>query len=102
MRRFVQDQPHYDHRDSPERMAQHALILAKIHAFMDPPGTTLRAYPESDTGFPARYARAIAFYRRFGMTGTGEDDENLYFTLHRDDFRRNRDDFMKILQDQAA
>jgi len=47
-------------------------------------------------------ARAIAFYRRFGMTGTGEDDENLYFTLHRDDFRRNRDDFMKILQDQAA
>jgi RimJ/RimL family protein N-acetyltransferase len=47
-------------------------------------------------------ARAIAFYRRFGMTGTGQDAENLYFTLHRDDFRRNRDDFMKLLQGQAA
>jgi RimJ/RimL family protein N-acetyltransferase len=47
-------------------------------------------------------ARAIAFYRRFGMTQGGEDAENLYFTLHWDDFRRNRDDFMKLLQDQAA
>ena len=46
--------------------------------------------------------RAIAFYRRFGMTRTGEDAENLYFTLSRSDFRRNRDAFMKILQDQAA
>lgn len=63
MRRFVQDQPHYGHRDSPERMAQHALILAKIHAFMDPPNTTLRAYPSSDTSLPGRYARAIAWYR---------------------------------------
>src|SRR3989344_2643424 len=63
MRRFVQDQPHYDHRDSPERMAQHALILAKIHAFMDPPNTTLRAYPSTNTALPARYARAIAWYR---------------------------------------
>ena len=47
-------------------------------------------------------ARAIAFYRRLGMTETGQDAENLYFTLSRDDFGRNRDDFMKILQDQAA
>lgn len=46
--------------------------------------------------------RAIAFYRRFGMIETGQDAENLYFTLHRDDFGRNRDGFMKILQDQAV
>lgn len=63
MRRFVQEQPHYSHRDSPERMAQHALILAKIHAFMDPPNQTLRAYPSTDTSLPGRYARAIAWYR---------------------------------------
>jgi predicted Zn-dependent protease len=44
-------------------MAQHALMLAKIHAFMSPPSLTLRTYAESDTGFAARYARAIAFYR---------------------------------------
>lgn len=63
LRRFVSEQPHYDHRDSPERMAQHALILAKIHAFMDAPNMTLRAYPDSDVTLPARYARAIAWYR---------------------------------------
>jgi predicted Zn-dependent protease len=53
----------YDREDSPERMAQHALIRAKIHAFMDPPTQTLRTYLETDTSFPARYARAIAWYR---------------------------------------
>ena len=63
LRRLVAEQPHYDHRDSPERVAQHALIVAKIHAFLDAPNSTLRAYPETDTGLPARYARAIAWYR---------------------------------------
>ncbi|QCQ99195.1 M48 family metalloprotease [Brevundimonas sp. SGAir0440] len=63
LRRYVQEQPHYDHRDSPERMAQHALILAKIHAFMAPPNATLRDYPSTDASLPGRYARAIAWYR---------------------------------------
>ncbi len=63
LRRPVEAASHYGNVDSPERQAQHALMLAKIHAFMDAPTETLRAYPESDAGFPARYARAIAWYR---------------------------------------
>jgi predicted Zn-dependent protease len=63
LRRFVAEQSNYGQTDSAERMAQHALVLAKIHAFMDAPGTTLRAYPESDVTLPGRYARAIAWYR---------------------------------------
>jgi predicted Zn-dependent protease len=63
LRRLVAEQPHYGHQDSPERVAQHALILAKIHAFMDAPNTTLRAYPETDESLPGRYARTIAWYR---------------------------------------
>lgn len=63
LRRFVAEQSNYDQVDSPERIAQHALILAKIHAFMDPPNQTLRDYPDSDVSFPARYARSIAWYR---------------------------------------
>lgn len=47
-------------------------------------------------------ARAIAFYRRFGMTETGQDADNLYFTLGREDFRSNREAFMKTLQGQSA
>ena len=63
LRRPVEAAPHYGHVDSPERMAQHALILAKIHAFMDAPAMTLRDYPASATDFPSRYARAIGYYR---------------------------------------
>ena len=87
LRRFVAEQPHYAHRDSPERLAQHALILAKIHAFMDNPRETLRDYPETDVALPARYARAIAWYRD-GQTDRAldavdvllsEQPENPYF-----------------------
>jgi len=63
LRRFVAEQSNYSHQDSPERVAEHALILAKIHAFMDAPNQTLRDYPDGDTSVPARYARAIALYR---------------------------------------
>jgi predicted Zn-dependent protease len=63
LRRPVEAMSNYDRVDSPERMAQHALIRAKIQAFMNPPTQTLRTYLETDTSFPARYARAIAWYR---------------------------------------
>ena len=87
LRRLVAEQPHYNHQDSPERVAQHALILAKIHAFMDAPNATLRDYPESDESLPGRYARTIAWYRD-GQTDRAlaavdallaEQPENPYF-----------------------
>ena len=63
LRRFVAEQSNYDRADSPDRVAQHALVLAKSHAFMDDPNQTLRDYPESDISLPGRYARSIAWYR---------------------------------------
>jgi predicted Zn-dependent protease len=63
LRRPAEASPHYARQDSPERMAQHALVLAKIHAFMDHPNQTLRTYLPADESLPARYARAIAWYR---------------------------------------
>ncbi|MBN9480771.1 MAG: M48 family metallopeptidase [Bordetella sp.] len=87
LRRPVEAASHYDRRDSPERMAQHALVVAKIRAFMDAPNATLRDYPSSDASLPARYARAIAWYRD-GQTQKaldavdvllGEQPENPYF-----------------------
>jgi len=63
LRRPVESASSYSRTDSPERMAQHALIRAKIEAFMNPPTQTLRTYLDNDTSFPARYARAIAWYR---------------------------------------
>lgn len=63
LRPAVEAASHYDKRDSTQRMAEHALVVAKIRAFMDAPNATLRDYPSSDASLPARYARAIAWYR---------------------------------------
>ena len=63
LRRPVEAGAHYNTPERPERQAQLLLVQAKIHAFTDPSTQTLRTYLESDTSFPARYARAIAWYR---------------------------------------
>jgi len=42
----------------------HRRMLAKLYAFLEPFRRTLRRYPESDTGVDARYARAVAYYRK--------------------------------------
>lgn len=87
LRRPVEAASNYEKRDSPQRMAEHALVVAKIRAFMDAPNATLRDYPSSDASLPARYARAIAWYRD-GQTQKaldavdvllGEQPDNPYF-----------------------
>jgi len=63
LRLRVEAQPHYGAEDSPEALAEHAILVAKIKAFMNPPQQTFTDYKETDKGFPARYARAIAYYK---------------------------------------
>jgi predicted Zn-dependent protease len=38
-------------------------MTAKLKAYLNEPGITLRQYPPSDQAFEARYARAIAYHR---------------------------------------
>lgn len=38
-------------------------MVAKLYGFIEPLRNVLRRYPETDTSFAARYARAIAYYR---------------------------------------
>lgn len=49
--------------EPPDAEARLRRIQVKLHAFLDPPATTLAAFPQSDNSAPARYARAIAYYR---------------------------------------
>jgi predicted Zn-dependent protease len=56
-------QPHYNVVDTPEAQAEHEVMVAKLKAFENLPAQTLLDYPETDASFPARYARAIAYYR---------------------------------------
>ncbi len=48
----------------PEYVEMHARMKAKLIAFINAPGTTFRIYKEADTSLEARYARAIAYYRK--------------------------------------
>jgi predicted Zn-dependent protease len=47
--------------------AMHARMIAKLVAFREPYQTTLALYPLTDTSVAARYARAIAEFRRSNL-----------------------------------
>ncbi len=59
----VNGQPHVGVTDGPQAIAKHEIMKAKLIAFLDGPGQTFISYPMSDQSFPARYARAIAYYK---------------------------------------
>ena len=59
----VERQSNYQKRDSDEDLREHAVMKAKLDAFLNPPAQTYIKYKEKDSSFPARYARAIAYYR---------------------------------------
>ena len=44
---------------------------------------------------------ALAFYRRFGMTETGEDAENCYFEYPRERFERDEPGYLALLRKGA-
>ena len=53
---------YWDKKDDPALQQRHDMMRAKISAFMERQDTVYRRYPLSNTGLPARYARAIASY----------------------------------------
>lgn len=62
LRRRVESQPNYDKPDTPESLAAHAIMKAKLDGFLNPQ-VAITKYSETDASYPARYARAIAYYQ---------------------------------------
>jgi len=62
LRRKVETQPNYNKKDSPEAMAEHAIMKAKLDGFINPQ-VAITKYSEKATDYPSRYARAIAYYQ---------------------------------------
>jgi predicted Zn-dependent protease len=54
--------PHYGAVDTPEEIAEHAIMKAKLDGFINPQQSLIK-YKETDKAYPARYARAIAYYQ---------------------------------------
>lgn len=66
LRERVNASPYRDVKDSPQLQWRHDLMRAKLSGYIEPPQTVLSRYPESDHSQPARYARAMAKWRRGG------------------------------------
>ena len=62
LRGRVERLPHYGAVDTPADLAEHEVMKAKLEGFLNPQ-VALMKYKETDNGFPARYARAIAYYQ---------------------------------------
>jgi predicted Zn-dependent protease len=61
--RHAATSPYGDAVDPPERLAQHERMRAKLIGFLRELPDVLRDYPEGLQTLPARYARAITYYR---------------------------------------
>jgi predicted Zn-dependent protease len=77
LREGVANSPYTDDPVDPEEQARLERLQAKIYGFMAEPGHVFYRYPESDQSLPARYARAVAFYRDARMDRAREEIESL-------------------------
>lgn len=62
LRHRVQGQSHFNEVDTPVSMAEHEIMKAKLEGFLNPQVAIVK-YQEADRSYPARYARAIAYYQ---------------------------------------
>jgi predicted Zn-dependent protease len=87
LRRRVEAASHRDAVDSEDNLRRFRFMQAKLVGFIRSEGQTLARYPLRDTSQPARYARAIAYYRAAKLDQAraeldvliGEDPRNAYY-----------------------
>jgi len=63
VKEHVDQSPYSNVKDPPAWVAMFNIMKAKLGAFLGNPSQVLAAYAASDNSEPARYARAIAYYR---------------------------------------
>jgi len=63
VQQHVDTSPFSAAKDAPALVVLHQRMLAKLKGYLWPLDRVLQAYPPSDNSVPARYARAIAYYR---------------------------------------
>ena len=79
--------PHFGKSEDKGQKLRYELVKAKIIGYMQGQQRVSQRYPSSNTSMPARYARAVAMYRRGDMKNalplldslTAELPENPYF-----------------------
>ncbi len=63
LREALRESPYANKAPDEQLVQMHKRMRAKLIGFLNPLNQVLRSYPTSDASLPARYARAIAYYR---------------------------------------
>ncbi|MGH6949411.1 MAG: M48 family metalloprotease [Vitreimonas sp.] len=87
LRQRVEAGEHREAVDSEENLRRFRFMQAKLVGFIQTQSQTLARYPVSDTSAPARYARAVAYYRASDLGRArselgaliADDPRNAYF-----------------------
>jgi predicted Zn-dependent protease len=77
LQQLIEASPYRDIKDSPESQYAYDMLRAKLRGYIQHPELTLRRYPLSDTSKPARYARAMAYFRQPNMAKALAEMEGL-------------------------
>jgi predicted Zn-dependent protease len=67
LQNLVEASPYRDVKDSPESQYAFDMMRAKLRGYIQRPEVTMRQYPMSDNSKPARYARAMAYFKEPDM-----------------------------------
>ncbi len=87
LREKVEDSPYTGKLDSEEDQHRLDMAKAKLRGFLEGPQLVFSRFPPDDQSKPARYARAVAYYRAAGLKNAlkeidsliAEEPENPYF-----------------------
>lgn len=67
LRNIARESPYFKKLDPPSLQRRHEMVKAKLIGFLDNPRSVFNLYSKRNKSIPARYARAIASYRRSGL-----------------------------------
>jgi predicted Zn-dependent protease len=87
LQRLVDTSPYRDAQDPGAKQREYDMVRAKLRGYIQQPDVVFREYPPEDTSKPARYARAMAYFREPDMQAAlkeinslvAEEPNNPYF-----------------------
>jgi predicted Zn-dependent protease len=77
LRQVVDRASNHNATDSADHLRRFQFMQAKLIGFLRTQPQTLARYPTSDTSQPARYARAVAYYRTSDLTAARRELDSL-------------------------
>ncbi|MEM9809882.1 MAG: M48 family metalloprotease [Pseudomonadota bacterium] len=77
LRQRAEKSPFWEDPETDDEIYKLRMVQAKIHGFMNDPRVTHRQYPLTNQSDPARYARAVAYYRASDLEAASREIDRL-------------------------